>query len=131
MQLTKFTDNALRVLIYLAANPDQKVTVAALAEACNVPRNHLTKVIHTMALNGLVDTSRGKGGGVTMAKPANQLNVGDVVRAMEGMDELINCDIPKCPMGPKCDLRTLLRQGQNAFLDTMDTKTISDLVART
>ena len=128
MHLTKFTDNALRVLIFLSANPERKMNITEIAEACEIPRNHLTKVIHAMGQKGLLETARGKGGGVTLANDPATMKVGDVIRAMEGTAEIINCDTPKCPFGPMCDLRSILRDGQNAFLETLDRHTIADLV---
>ena len=128
MHLTRFTDNSLRVLIYLASNPGERKNITEIAEMCEIPRNHLTKVIHAMAQKGLLETTRGKGGGVMMAKPASDVVVGDVIRTMEGTAEIINCDTPQCPFGPMCDLRTLLRQGQDAFLSTLDNHTIADLI---
>lgn len=127
MHLTKFTDNSLRVLIYMSGNVDRKVNISEIAEMCAIPRNHLTKVIHTMAVKGLLTTTRGKGGGVSMAHPADQLKVGDVIRAMEGTGEIINCDTPKCPLVRMCELRSILRKGQNAFLATLDEFTVADL----
>lgn len=127
MHLTKFTDNSLRVLIYVSGNVGRKVNISEVAEMCAIPRNHLTKVIHTMAKKGLIITTRGKGGGITMAHPADQVKVGDVIRAMEGTAEIINCDTPKCPLVRMCELRSILRKGQNAFLDTLDDYTVADL----
>lgn len=129
MHLTKFTDNSLRVLIYVSGNVGRKVNISEVAEMCAIPRNHLTKVIHTMATKGLLTTTRGKGGGITMARPADQVKVGDVIRAMEGTAEIINCDTPKCPLVRMCELRSILRKGQNAFLATLDEYTVADLTA--
>lgn len=82
MQLTSYTDYALRVLIYLAKNPEQKVTIGELAEFFKISRNHLVKVVHNLSINGFVRSIRGKGGGLYLAKPAKQINIGDVVRKM-------------------------------------------------
>jgi len=128
MHLTKFTENSLRVLIYVSANGDRKVNISEIAEKCAIPRNHLTKVIHTMALKGFISTSRGKGGGVGMAHPPDQLKVGEVIRAMEGTNEIINCETPKCPMTHMCELRSILRKGQEAFFSVMDDYTVADRI---
>lgn len=128
MHLTKFTDNSLRVLIYISANGDRRVNITEIAQMCAIPRNHLTKVIHTMATKGLISTTRGKGGGVSMAHPANQLKVGEVIREMEGTSEIINCESPKCPMVRMCELRSVLRKGQNAFFKALDAYTVADLI---
>ena len=128
MRLTKFTDNSLRVIIYVSANGDRKVNISEVAEACAIPRNHLTKVIHSMAVKGLITTTRGKGGGISMARPPNQLKVGEIIRAMEGTEEIINCETPKCPMARLCELRSILHKGQNAFFTAMDEYTVADLI---
>ncbi len=128
MHLTKFTDNSLRVLIYLSANPSRRINISEIARTCAIPRNHLTKVVHAMAQKGLLETTRGKGGGVALARPAESLRIGDVIRAMEGEEEVVNCDIPVCPLGPACSLRYILREGQDAFLETLDRYTIADLI---
>jgi len=128
MHLTKFTDNSLRVIIYVSANADRKVNISEIAEVCAIPRNHLTKVIHTMATKGLITTTRGKGGGISMARPPNQLKVGEIIRAMEGVGEIINCETPQCPMARLCELRSILHKGQNAFFAAMDEYTVADLI---
>lgn len=127
MHLTKFTDNSLRVLIFLCANPEQKKNISEIAEACAIPRNHLTKVVHAMGQKGLLTTARGKGGGVTLAQDPAKMKVGDVIRAMEGTAEVIDCDNPKCPFLPDCNLRGMLRQAQNAFMDTLDQYSVAEI----
>ena len=127
MHLTKFTDNALRVLILLSANPARKMNITEIAEACDIPRNHLTKVIHTMGQKGLLETARGKGGGVTLALDPATMKVGDVIRTMEGTEEVINCDNPQCPFLPGCKLRGMLRGAQNAFFDALDQHTVAEI----
>ena len=130
MHLTRFTDNALRVLIYLSAEPERKANITEIAEACAVPRNHLTKVVHAMGQKGLLTTTRGKGGGVSLADDPATIRVGDVVRAMEGTEEVVNCDHPACPFMPRCHLRGALRTAQNAFLESLDGVTVAELLAR-
>lgn len=127
MHLTKFTDNALRVLIFLSSDPTRKRNITEIAETCEIPRNHLTKVVHAMGQKGLLTTARGKGGGVTLARDPADMKVGDVIRAMEGTEEIINCDNPLCPFLPDCNLRGMLRQAQNAFLDTLDQYSIAEI----
>lgn len=128
MHLTKFTDNALRVLIFLSAEPERKMNITDIADACDIPRNHLTKVIHAMGQKGLLATVRGKGGGVSLAHAPDQLTVGQVVRAMEGTEEMVKCDQPDCPLKPRCNLRGYLRSAQSTFLKTLDGHTIADLL---
>ena len=128
MRLTKFTDNSLRVLIYVALAPDRRVNITELAKECGVPRNHLAKVIHAMAIGGLLDTKRGKGGGVMLSRPANEIIVGDVVRLMESDLPLIDCNNPPCPLLPRCKLRGILGEAQQALYGVLDDCTVEDLL---
>jgi len=84
MKLTAFTDYSLRVLIYLAAEPERRATIAEISAAFDIKENHLTKVVHRLGKGGWVETVRGKGGGLTLAKPADAIGVGQVVRDTEG-----------------------------------------------
>lgn len=128
MHLTKFTDNSLRVLIYVALHPERKVNISEIAEKCDVPRNHLVKVIHSMSTKGLLETTRGKGGGVRLSKPADEITVGEVVRQMEGNLNIIECFEPKCPIVPRCKLRGVLDEARDSFMSTLEKFTISDLI---
>ncbi len=91
MQLTSHTDYALRVLIYLAKNREQKVTIGELAEFFKISRNHFVKVVHNLSVKGFIRPIRGNGGGLYLARPADQINIGNVVRAMEGHFHLVDC----------------------------------------
>ena len=128
MRLTKFTDNALRGLIYLALNKDRIVTITEIAEKCAIPRNHLVKVIHALANRGFIETTRGRGGGARLMEPAKEIYVGDVVRTMEGQLDVINCYEPRCPIATTCRLRKALGEASDAFLRVLDSYTIADLI---
>jgi Rrf2 family nitric oxide-sensitive transcriptional repressor len=128
MRLTKFTDNALRVLIYTAANSDRLTNISEITEKCNIPRNHLTKVVHAMSTEGLLETVRGKGGGVRLGRPAAEITVANVVRTMEPDLKIIECFVPRCPLAQKCKLRSVLDEGRSAFLDALGKYTIADLI---
>src|SRR5689334_11246748 len=84
MKLTAFTDYSLRVLIFLAADPDRRATIAEIAKAFDVKENHLTKVVHHLGRQGWLETLRGKGGGLHLARPAKEIGVGRVIRDTEG-----------------------------------------------
>jgi Rrf2 family nitric oxide-sensitive transcriptional repressor len=128
VQLTKFTDNALRVLIFTAANDGRLTTISEIAEKCAISRNHLTKVVHAMSTRGLLLTARGKGGGVRMVRPASEITVASVVRIMEGELKIIECHEPHCPLANMCRLKMALDEGRNAFLQTLENYTIADLI---
>lgn len=128
MQLTKHTDFGLRTLIYLALNPDRRVSTAEIAQAFGVPQNHLSKVVGQLAHNGVVQTFRGKRGGTTLAMPTETIRVGAIVRQLEGQQELINCARPVCPAIPACRLIEAMQQAKDACLHVLDTYTLADMV---
>ncbi len=131
MKLTSFTDYSLRVLIYLAAEPTRRATIAEIATAFDVSENHLTKVVHFLGKEGLLATVRGKGGGMGLARAAEQINVGDVVRRTEGTDMTAECFDPltnRCTIAPICRLQGVLREAVAAFYAVLDAHTLQDLV---
>ena len=134
MQLTSHTDYALRVLIYLAKNPEQKVTIGELAEFFKISRNHLVKVVHNLSVKGFIRSIRGKGGGLYLARPADQINIGNVVRAMEGHFHLVDClnaeKAGLCKLHPHCGLTPLLGYALEQFLLVLDAKTLSEVLPK-
>src|SRR5512144_49539 len=84
MRLTTFTDYSLRVRIYVAAQPDGRANIAGIAQAFNVSENHLTKVVHFLGKAGFLANTRGRGGGLRLARDPSAINVADVVREAEG-----------------------------------------------
>ncbi len=95
MQLTLHTDYALRVLIYLAMHPNQRVTITELSTFFNISRNHLVKVVHNLGLKGFIQSVRGKNGGLYLSRSADQIRVGEVVRQMEANFHIVECSIPQ------------------------------------
>ena len=109
MRLTRYTDYAFRMLIYLSLQEKgSRVTINDIAEHFDVPRNHLIKVAHRLGQLGYIDASRGKGGGVALAVSLEDIGVGDVVRNMETQLNIVNCDSPPCPIQPQCKLKGVL-----------------------
>ncbi|QKT02635.1 Rrf2 family transcriptional regulator [Ectothiorhodospiraceae bacterium 2226] len=128
MHLTRHTDYALRVLMYLALEPDRVATISDIAGAYDISRNHLVKVVHELGGHGLLHTSRGKGGGIRLARPPDSITVGEVVRRMEGSLQIIDCASPRCAILPQCRLKGALEEAARAFLTTLDGYTLHDLV---
>lgn len=131
MQLTRFTDYSLRVLIYLGSHPDALATVAGIAEEYGISRHHLTRVVHQLGLRGYIETARGKGGGFRLARRPGQIKIGDVVRDMESGFELAECFRPNdsaCRLLPACALKPVLAQAGRAFLSSLDRYTLADLL---
>ncbi|HEY0819312.1 MAG TPA: Rrf2 family transcriptional regulator [Rhizobacter sp.] len=130
MKLTRFTDYSLRVLIYLAAQPDRRATVTEIARCFEISENHLTKVVHFLGKAGWLNTVRGKGGGFTLAQPPAQIVVGEVVRRTEGVDMPAGCfgDSPqRCRIEHLCELRHTLQRAVDAFYRVLDGCTLADI----
>jgi len=130
MRLTVFTDYTLRTLIYLALRPDTLVTIAGIAEAYGISTNHLMKVVHQLALAGDVVTVRGQHGGLRLARPAGEINIGAVVRRCEPDMELVPCFGLQagCTIQPDCVLAGVVDEALNAFLAALDRYTLADIV---
>ena len=118
MRLTVFTDYALRVLIYLALDPERRVTIRDIADAYGISRNHLMKVVNSLTRAELVEASRGVNGGLTLAHPADEITVGEVVRKTEDDFDLVECFRAdnQCAITPECVLKHVFGQAQAAFL---------------
>ena len=132
MRLTRFTDNALRSLTYLALDPSATPTVGEVASRMGMSEDHLLKVVQRMSQYGYVQTIRGRKGGMRLAKPADQIVVGEVVRNTEDNMALMPCfdpgDSRSCPIAVACTLSEVFDDALKAFLATLDRYTIADLV---
>ena len=131
MKLTTFTDYSLRVLIYLAAQPADRATIAQIATAFQVSENHLVKVVHFLGKKGWLTNVRGKGGGMELGMPPDAISVGEVVRQTEGLSELAQCfgeADGDCAIAPDCRLRGVLGEAIKAFYAVLDRYTLADLV---
>ena len=130
MKLTAFTDYSLRVLIYLAARPGQRATIAQVAQSFQVSENHLVKVVHFLGKAGWLKNVRGKGGGLELARPAERIGVADVVRDCEGDTRVAECfDADgSCVIGPVCKLRNVMGDAVAAFYAVLARYTLEDLV---
>ncbi len=130
MKLNAFTDYALRVLIFLAADPQRRATIAEIATAFGVKENHLTKVVHHLSKQGWVVTIRGKGGGLQLARPAADIVVGAVVRDAEGTALPAECFGPEygsCVIVRACRLKGVLAEAVDAFYAVLDRYTLADI----
>jgi Rrf2 family nitric oxide-sensitive transcriptional repressor len=130
MKLTAFTDYSLRVLMYLAANPTQRATIAEIAAAFDISENHLVKVVHFLGKSGWIQTLRGKGGGIQLALRPDMINVGRVVRDTEGAALPAECFLPEgnqCVITPACRLKNVLADAVKAFYGVLDQYTLADI----
>jgi Rrf2 family nitric oxide-sensitive transcriptional repressor len=133
MRLADYTDYTLRVLMYCAANPERLVTIAEIAERLQVSKNHLMKIVSELGRQGLVETTRGRGGGLRLLKAPAAIRVGDVVRGAETDFRLVECFDPAsdtCTLTPSCKLRKVLRNALAAYFAELDAVTLAD-IART
>lgn len=133
MQLTRFSDYSLRALIYLGLNRHRRCTIKEIAEAYGISENHLMKLVHHLGQRGFVATTRGKNGGLELARPASEINLGEVFRATEGNFHLVECfaDTNSCPIAGPCVLSRVLDEALQAFLEVLDRHTLKDLLTPT
>ena len=133
MQLTLFSDYSLRVLLYLTAHGDRRVTLAEISTAYGISQHHLVKVVQRLVEQGLVESTRGRGGGLRLARLPADINVGHVVRATEPHLNLVECFDAKtntCPIDRACGLKHVLLRAQGAFLNELDQHTLADFLPR-
>ncbi|WP_373894484.1 RrF2 family transcriptional regulator [Virgibacillus natechei] len=133
MQLKKYTDYALRVLIFAGMKKDEELaSIREISEVYNISQHHLGKIVFELNKMGLLETIRGRGGGIRLAKPASEINVGLVVRQLENDFNLLECfdkGTNHCVISPGCTLKHALNKALFAFFQVLDQYTIKDLVA--
>jgi Rrf2 family transcriptional regulator, nitric oxide-sensitive transcriptional repressor len=130
MRLTVYSDYALRLLMYLAVKDDGLATIAEIADSYGISKNHLMKVAHELGVAGYVETVRGRGGGLRLARPREAIKLGDVIRNTEPDMALVPCFAPldcDCVIEPCCVLKKALRRAADAFLDVLDGYSLADL----
>ena len=130
MRLSDYTDYTLRVLMYCAANPDRLVTIVEMSERLVVSKNHLMKIVSDLGRQGLLETTRGRGGGLRLSKAPAEIGVGDVVRGTETDFRLVECfdrATDTCTLTPTCKLRKVLRNALSAYFAELDGVTLADI----
>lgn len=131
MRINRYTDYAYRVLMYLAVNNRQRVTMAEIAGYYGISHEHLRKVVHQLSTLGYINTFIGKGGGMELKKAPEKINVGKLFMEFEGISPLIDCQQSDCPLRISCDLNRLFAKAQRAFLDEVKQHTLADLLRDT
>ena len=134
MRLTQWTDYTLRVLMYCASTDGraQPVTISEVADLYGISRSHLMKIVQQLSAQGLLETTRGRGGGMRLMRPASTINVGAVVRSTETDFNLVECFDPltnQCCLSDHCRLKGVLAQAIQAYLAVLDAVTLADLIA--
>ena len=133
MRLTAFTDFGLRALMRLAGEPERSFSTGEIAREFGVSRHHLVKVVGDLATAGFVSTQRGAGGGFRLARAPRSITLGQVVRALEGRQALVECfrdDGGACVLTPRCRLKGKLAAAREAFLRELDRSTLADCAYR-
>jgi Rrf2 family nitric oxide-sensitive transcriptional repressor len=133
MKLTLFSDYALRVVLYLGTNDDRLVKMAEISGAYGISPHHVVKVIQLLVDQGLVESTRGRNGGLRLARAAADINVGALVRLTEPGLELVECFDRRtntCPIEPACGLKNVLEDAQAAFFKVLDAHTVADFLPR-
>jgi Rrf2 family nitric oxide-sensitive transcriptional repressor len=131
MRLTQFTDYSLRTLLFLSANRDRLVTIQDIADLHNISKNHLMKVVYQLGQTGLVETVRGRNGGLRLAKEPADINIGQLVRTTETdffMAECFDRASDTCPITNDCKLKHTLNDATRAFLAVLDQQTLADML---
>jgi Rrf2 family nitric oxide-sensitive transcriptional repressor len=130
MQLTVSSDIALRTLIYLGRK-NAPATIAEVARECQISKSSLMKAVMTLVGANLIVSERGRSGGISLAKNAKDISVGTVIRLMENSLALVECmkvSPSSCPLLPRCRLKRVLYEAQEAFFTTLDKRSLADLL---
>jgi Rrf2 family transcriptional regulator, nitric oxide-sensitive transcriptional repressor len=128
MHLTRFTDYGLRTLIYLALRPGELASIAEIAQAYGISENHMVKVVHHLGQAGLVETIRGRNGGIRLGRPAADIGLGDAVRLSEPSLALVECQAGEaCAIGGLCCLESIMDEALAAMLAILDRYSLADI----
>lgn len=131
MQLKAYSDFSLRVLIFAALRGEHRLTIDEVAASFKISRNHLVKIVHDLSCRGYLTTYRGVGGGFVLARPAEEIGVGEVIRRCEESEAVIDCVARRegpCRIRVGCRLKGILDEAAAAFFQTLDRYTVADLV---
>jgi Rrf2 family nitric oxide-sensitive transcriptional repressor len=133
MQLSFFSDYALRVLMYLAVAGGRQVPAREIAERYRLSFDHVAKIVQFLGREGFVKTSRGRGGGMRLARPPEDISIGDVLRRAEAGSGPVEClrdGTVTCVIAPVCGLTPLMAEAQEAFFSTLDARSLADALPR-
>lgn len=130
MNITRYTDYSLRTLIFLATHPERLVTINDIAEGFGISRNHLMKVVQELSAREYVYAQRGKHGGIRLNRPADEINIGEVVRVLENRTALVECFAATnhCVITPVCKLKGAFASATEQFFKVLDSYVLADLV---
>lgn len=126
MQLTRHTDYALRLLMYLTDIGERRASIAEVAQAQDISRTHLMKIANLLAHKGFIDATRGRGGGIRLGRPADQINLGEVIRATEPGCGLVDCT--GCRLARRCKLPGIFDEATEAFHAVLSNYSLAQLI---
>lgn len=126
MHLSKFTDYALRVCLYLGAHQDRLVPISEITQAHGLSQSNLMKVVSQLVDGGFLNSTRGRSGGVRLSRPASEIHIGEIVRHMEGDGKIVDCST--CLLQGACGLVRTLREAKEAFYQSLDRVSLADSV---
>ena len=133
MQLTRFSDYSLRLLLYLAVHSDRPVSVREVARAYGISPHHLVKIVQLLVRERIIESVRGRGGGLRLGRAPGDINVGALTRLTEPHFDLVECfdrDRNTCPIDAACGLKGTLLEARQAFLRVLDGRTLADYLPR-
>jgi len=133
VNITSFSDYALRVLIYLSSRQEQTVSAEVIAKAYGISFHHVAKAAQWLSREGYVLSARGRNGGMRLARPAEAINIGQLLKAAEAGTVLVDCmrdDKDVCVITPACGLRHALCVAEDAFYAALDEFTLADITKK-
>jgi len=129
MQLTRQTDYAIRVMMFLGIQKDDSlVTISDIAYHFDISRNHLMKIVHRLGQKEYIQTVRGKYGGLRLERDPSTIKLGELVRDFETTLDVVDCKKLTCPVTGACDLKPIMQKAQEAFLSVIDEYTLQNLL---
>lgn len=128
MQLNKFTDYALRILMYISRPKETPYTIADIAKDLYVSQNHLVKIVHFMGKQEWIITTRGKGGGIQLNPATLELRLGAIVQILQGQNAIVECNTPPCVLRSHCGLKGILDQAMQQFYQSLNQYTLTDVL---
>ncbi|MCO4795435.1 MAG: Rrf2 family transcriptional regulator [Bacteriovoracaceae bacterium] len=131
MRLSSFTDYSLRVLIYLAIKGEERSTVAEIADKYQISKNHLVKVVHNLSSMGVIDSYKGKGGGICLSSSPDKIVIGKLIKKLESESYLVECFGPSgnCTINPSCQLKKALAQAEQEFYKSLNQFSLADILS--
>ncbi|MEQ9021829.1 MAG: Rrf2 family transcriptional regulator [Pseudomonadales bacterium] len=130
MHITRYTDYSLRVLMYVALCSGRKVNIQEIAEHYAISKNHLMKVVQSLNVQGYLETTRGKNGGIRLKRSAEEINLGELIRETENDLALVEClgQSNRCVIAPVCQLKNVFSQAMESFFQVLHQYSLADLL---